>query len=71
MIRIKFKTKEDSINGYYKIAICGIIRSLPKDVYEISSNLKEILDKSGIAYEILEGNLDKDEAIRNSLAVSI
>ena len=73
MIRIKFKTREDSINGYYELAISGIVRSLPNDIFEISNEGKIILDNAGIPYEIIEMDevLDEIKAIRNSLTVSI
>lgn len=74
MIRIKFKTKNDRINGYYKLAATDIVRTLPGNTFEISEKGKEILDKADIIYEITktdEVSIDETEAIRNSLTAGI
>jgi hypothetical protein len=39
MIRIKFKTREDSINGYYELAISGIVKSLSDGIFEVSEDI--------------------------------
>lgn len=73
MIRIKFRTKQDSINGYYELSTKGLVRSLQGGIYEINDVSKKVLDKAKISYEIIpnEEALNEDEAIRNSLTVSI
>ena len=74
MIRIKFKTKNDLINGYYELAVTDIVRTLPGNSFEISEKGKLILDKANITYEIVQSDevsIDETEAIRNSLTAGI
>ncbi|MBU1486761.1 hypothetical protein KKH56_01750 [bacterium] len=73
MIRIKFGTKQDSINGYYELSTKGLVRSLRGGIYEINNLSKEVLDKAKISYEVIpnEEALNENKAIRNSLTVSI
>ncbi len=70
MIRIKFKTKQDQINGFYELATKGRARGLPNGIFEIAARYLKILDEAGIVYEIVqieELREDKVEAVRNSL----
>lgn len=70
MIRIKFKTKQDQINGFYELATKGRGRGLPNGIFEIADRCLKILDDAGIVYEIVqieEVQEDKVEAVRNSL----
>jgi hypothetical protein len=74
MVRIKFKSKEDRINGFYELAIKGRGRSLPNNVFEIADQFLKILDDAKIAYKIItkeEIAIDETEAIRNSLTVEL
>lgn len=73
MVRVRFKTKQDSVNGYYELSTRGLVRSLREGIYEINENLIKPLDEKKISYEIIsnEGALNEAETIRNSLTVSI
>lgn len=54
MMVIKFKSREDKINGYYLLALKGIVRGLRDDLFEINDFMLKYLDKEGIKYEIGE-----------------
>jgi hypothetical protein len=74
MVRIKFKTKQDQINGFYELATKGRAHGLPNDVFEIAARCLLILDNAGIGYEIIQaedGRADEDEfdAVPNSFEV--
>ena len=73
MIKIKFKTKEDAIKGYYELSTKGLVRSLPSGIFEIREDLKIILDHIKVKYEVLDvdNKINEKKAIRNSLAISI
>jgi hypothetical protein len=74
MVRIKFKTKQDRINGFYELATKGRGRGLPNDVFEVAGRYLKILDEAGIAYEIVqteEEPINEAEALRNSLTVEV
>ncbi len=74
MVRIKFKTKQDRINGFYELATKGRGRGLPNDVFEIAGRYLKILDDAGIAYEIVqtdEESINETEALRNSPTVEV
>ena len=53
MVRIKFKTKEDRIKGFYELATKGRGRSLPDGIFEIADQYLRILDDANVAYEII------------------
>jgi hypothetical protein len=53
MVRIRFKTKEDRIKGFYELATKGSGRSLPNGIFEIADQFLRILDDANIAYEII------------------
>ncbi len=74
MVRIKFKSRQDQVNGFYELATKARIRSLPNEVFEISDRHLRILDDAAIAYEIVqrqERPNDEAEALRNSLTVDV
>lgn len=74
MVRIRFKTKQDQINGFYKLATKGQGRSLPNRVFEIAGRYLKILDDARVAYQILETHgepPDDPQALRNSLTVDV
>jgi len=54
MIRIKFKTKQDQINGFYELATKGRARGLPNGIFEIAGRYLKILDDAEIGYEIIQ-----------------
>lgn len=73
MVRIRFKTEQDNINGYYELSTKGLVRSLRSGIYEINGESQKILEKANIFYEIIPYGeiLNETEAIRNSLTVSV
>jgi hypothetical protein len=48
MIRIKFKTKQDQINGFYELATKGRARNFRNGTFEIAARCLKILDDAGI-----------------------
>lgn len=48
MVKIKFKTKKDQINGFYELATKGRGRSLPHGIFEVANRYLKILDGVGI-----------------------
>ena len=54
MIRIKFKTKQDQINGFYELATKGRARSFRNGTFEITTRYLKSLDDAGIGYEIIQ-----------------
>jgi len=74
MVRIKFKTKQDQINGFYELATKGRVRSLRGDIFEIADHYLEILNDARIDYEVVQtkkGRLNEAEAIRNPPTVDV
>ncbi len=74
MVRIRFKTKQDQVNGFYELATKGRGRSLPNGIFEIADRYLKILDDAGVAYQIIETNgepPDDAQALRNSLTVDV
>jgi len=72
MIRIKFKTKQDQVNGFYELATKGRARGLPNDFFEIAARYLKILDDAGIGYEIFQaedGRVDEFEAMPGSFEI--
>ena len=53
MVKIKFKTKEDRIKGFYELATKGMVRSLPNSIFEIADQYLRMLDEANVAYEII------------------
>ena len=73
MIRIKFPTDKDRINGYYELATKGQVRGFRNGVYEISDEDLKILDNAGIVYHILtqEEILDVYKTLRDTVTIGI
>jgi hypothetical protein len=72
MMLLKFKTKEDKINGYYLLALKGTVRSLPNDVFEVNDYMLEVLKEENIEFEVIERTaVDEAEKIRNTPAIVI
>lgn len=74
MVRIRFKTKNDRIKGFYELATKGRGRSLPNGIFEIADQYLKILDNAKVAYEIISRKEITDheaEAIRNTLTVEL
>jgi uncharacterized protein YdaL len=65
MVRLKFKTKQDQINGFYELATKGPARSFSDGIFEIAARYFKILDDAGISYKIVQvddGRVDEFEA---------
>lgn len=74
MVKIKFKTKEDQINGFYELATKGRGRSLPHGIFEVANRYLKILDEAGISYEVISHEkepIDEVAAIRDSLTAGL
>ncbi len=72
MVYIKFIRKKDEVNGFYALALHGVVRGLPHDIYEINKELLKILDEAKIMYRIVTGSeLRKNEKVRNPLTVGV
>lgn len=68
-MRIKFKTKEDRIKGFYELATKGMGKSLPNGIFEISDQYLQLLDEANVAYEIISKRamlINKKNAKRHS-----
>jgi hypothetical protein len=72
MVRIKFQTKQDQINGFYELATKGRARSFRNGTFEIAARYLKILDDAGIGYEIIQpddGRIDEFETIPAHLKI--
>jgi len=70
MVVIKFKSREDKINGYYLLSLKGIVRGLRDNLFEVNDSMLKYLDEEGIKYEIVEEDvLSETEKIRNTPAI--
>ncbi len=72
MILLRFKTREDKVNGYYLLALKGTVRSLPNDTFEVNDYMLEFLKGENIGFEVIERTaFDEAEKIRNTPAIVI
>jgi hypothetical protein len=72
MILLKFKTREDKVNGYYFLALKGTVRSLPNDIFEVNDYMLGFLKDENIGFEVIERTaFDEAEKIRNTPAIVI
>jgi hypothetical protein len=70
MILIKFKNREDMVNGYYLLSLKGSIRSLPNDLFEVNNFMLKFLEDENIQFEVVERDvLSEIEKIRNTPAI--
>jgi len=69
---IRFKTKEDKVNGYYLLSLKGSVRSLPNGLFEINDFMLKFLEDGNIQFEVLEKDvLSETEKIRNTPATAL
>ncbi|GEM_PF-2107548 len=61
MVLIKFKTKQDQVNGFYELATKGRARSFRNGTFEIPARYLKILDDAGIGYEIVQPEDGREE----------
>ena len=69
MVRIRFASEQDELNGYYLLATEARVRSLRGGLYEITQPCLALLDQHSIQYVVIppaEVTSDEAEAIRNS-----
>jgi len=72
MMVIRFKSREDKINGYYHLALKGTVRGLQAGIFEVNDYMLKYLDEEGIKYEMLkEDVLSEAEKIRNTPAIAL
>lgn len=73
MVRIRFASAADEVNGFYLLATHSRLRALPNGVYELSRPALALLDQNSIGYSLLpsSGPTDESEAIRNPLTVEL
>ena len=70
MVRIKFESETDEVNGFYLLATRSRLRGLPNGVYELSQPALKLLNQNSIHYTVIRTSQDADdeaEAIRNPL----
>ena len=74
MVRIRFASEADEVNGFYLLATHSRLRGLPNSVYELSKPALALLDENSIRYILLPTSqhaADEPEAIRNPLTVEL
>jgi len=72
MVVIKFKSREDEINGYYLLALKGTVRGLRDNLFEINDFMLKYLDEEGIKYEVVKKDvLSEAEKVRNTPAIAL
>jgi len=74
MVRIRFSSEKDEVEGFYLLATNARVRGLPNGVYETSKACIAPLDQHQINYRVIppsEAALDGGQAVRNSLTVEL
>lgn len=74
MVRIRFASEIDEVNGFYLLATRSRLRGLPDGVYEISKPALTLLDEHSIRYVLIRPPYDaanESQAIRNPLTVEL
>ena len=73
MVRIRFASETDEVNGFYLLATRARLRGLPRGVYEVSKPALALLQENSIRYSLIPtpDTADESEAIRNPLAVEL
>jgi hypothetical protein len=73
MVRIRFASEADEVNGFYVLATHSRLRGLPDGVYELSKPALALLDRDSIRYTLVptSGAADEPQAIRNPLTVEL
>jgi hypothetical protein len=65
MLRIKFATEKDRIDGNFVLITHTVSRSLRGDVFEIADTDRKLLDEHGLHYTVLPLERDSsDQEIR-------
>jgi hypothetical protein len=74
MVRIRFSSEDDEVQGFYLLATNTRLRGLPNGIYEVSRPSLGLLDEHNIKYVVVspsEANLDEAQAVRNPLTVEL
>jgi hypothetical protein len=73
MIRIRFLTDRDRIQGNYLLATKTVVRRLRCQVFEISEAALKLLDDQQIPYQVLPipAPSGSDQEVRNPLTVEL
>jgi hypothetical protein len=73
MVRLRFASEADEVNGFYVLATHARLRGLPEGVYEVSKPALTLLDENSIRYSLLPASFaaNESEAIRNPLTVEL
>jgi hypothetical protein len=73
MIRIRFPTDHDRVQGNYLLATKSVVRRLRGQIFEVSEAGLKLLDDHQIAYETLPipEPCGADQEVRNPLTVEL
>ncbi len=73
MIRIRFSTDQDRVQGNYLLATRSVVRRLRGQIFEVSQDALKILDDHHILYQALPipEPSGSDQEIRNPLTVDL
>jgi hypothetical protein len=73
MIRIRFPTDHDRVQGNYLLATRSVVRRLPGQIFEVSEAALKLLDDHHIPYQALPipEPTGSDQEIRNPLTVDL
>lgn len=72
MVRIRFKSDDDHVNGLYCLALHGRVRCLPDGLFETQQHMLDHLDREGVRYTIVTGEtLGEADQVRNTPAVTV
>jgi len=74
MLRIRFSSEEDEINGFYILATQASLRGLREGTYEVAEACLAFLDHHAIKYVVIPPSaavLDEAAALRNSPTVEL
>ena len=65
MVRIKFATDKDRVDGNYVLLTHTVSRCLRGDIFEIADTDRKLLDEHGLHYTVVPLEVDgSDQAIR-------
>jgi hypothetical protein len=73
MIRIRFATDRDRVQGNYLLATRSVVRRLRGQVFEVTEAALKLLDDNHIPYQTLAipEPSESHEAVRNPLTVDL
>ena len=73
MIRIRFPTDQDRIQGNYLLATKSVVRRLRGQIFEVSQDALKLLAENHISYQTLPipEPSGSDQEVRNPLTVDL